>query len=188
MTDFGGPDQIVAGLRAGTIREQDLSREQVTVVTRHLQQEQARPQMALEEVKRQGRGKFGEQQFDEDLRFVAEKVGNAKSVALRDALLNSDKPADLIRHLANNERELEDISRVSHNPHRLSRALGSIESRWTSNGRVNTSERPEWQSEAVRTKPSAADWAKGNAWETASDVQIDAHLEERRNMKRERGW
>jgi hypothetical protein len=142
----------------------------------------------VEEVYRQGRVKYGTAQFDQNMRHVAEKVGNEKSFAMRDVLLNCDRPAELIQHLASNERELNDIAKVAHNPQRLAMNLAKIESRWNSGGYANTSEEPLWRTPSGRDKPGAADWSNGTAWDTATDKQLDEHLEARRGMKRQRGW
>jgi hypothetical protein len=78
---------------------------------------------------KQGRDTYGSQ-FDEDVNHVAKKIGNERSFAFRDALVQSaENPAAVIRHLAENDDELDRLANLD--PMRLHAAVTRLSDKVT---------------------------------------------------------
>jgi hypothetical protein len=102
-------------------------------------------QSAVATIVNQGREDFGDQNFDEMSRDVADAVGEANIIPFMVSIAETDAPQRVIEHLAANPDQAKKIAAMS--PARRAAQLGRIEAQLMPNGSGAGAE-PAWRSRA----------------------------------------
>lgn len=157
--------------------------EEVAALQTHYAQ-QAQPSLAkdINDIVEIGRTHFGSATFDELSQVVADGLGD-KTQGVMHLVSQFDRPVEIIAHLANNERQLQAIAKLS--PARQAVELARIEAQIAPQ-RANVGADPLWKSPTVRSgRVSDQDW-KANLGEGLSDSQWNWEFDRRQAEKRRR--
>jgi hypothetical protein len=131
----------------------------VTSLPPEQQQAIAQHQKEVNQLIEVGQAQFNATTFDESSQVVRDALGDrtAEFVTLAKQF---DKPADIIVHLASNEKRLQQFAKLS--TARQIVELGRIEAQLSSHGYVPTGADPLWRRQEARNgRVSDDDWARG---------------------------
>jgi hypothetical protein len=131
-----------------------------------------------------GRKHFGTATFDEASDTVAKALGGGKIQHFMNIARQFDRPHELVNHLAGNERQLQELAKMS--PARQIVELGRIEARMAPHGHVPTGADPLWKTPAVRnSRVSDEDWGRSYG-EGMSDKAFDKEFWRRQEQRAKR--
>jgi hypothetical protein len=160
---------------------------ELTVMRSRLEAESGLAQFSklTHELKALGDREFGADDFGRSARVVSERFGEQFD-QFTAQVLERDHAHRLIHHLAQNEKELDEVRSLP--AHRRPTALANIETRWSGHGHLSTASQPAWRQRASDGYLSAQDF-HSPASDGLTEAEWQRNYERQRKARLERkGW